>query len=419
MQVREYDCVVIGGGAAGLAAAEAAGKKGLRIALVERDNRLGGVLHQCIHNGFGIHYLKKDISGPEFAEYFTGKVHDINGIDVFLDTTILNVELDGSVKSFYGYSDRYGMIVFKAAAAVLATGCRERNRGNIAIPGSRPSGVYTAGLAQYLVNIEGYIPGKEVVIVGSGDIGLIMARRMVWVGSRVAAVIEINRYPAGLTRNIVQCIHDFDIPLYLSHEVIKIHGKERIKGVDVAPRENGILREEKAFYISCDTLLLAVGLVPDNQIVKNMSAELNPVTEGPVVDANLMTNVKGVFACGNALHVHDLVDWVAEEAGRCGTNVAKYLGKKVPEKQYGVTSGANVRYVVPNFYMQEGENKLYLRSLIVKNQAEIVCRIDGRIFKKKRINHVQPSEMVSITLNAIELGDLLPQKKNILEISIE
>jgi pyruvate/2-oxoglutarate dehydrogenase complex dihydrolipoamide dehydrogenase (E3) component len=297
-------------------------------------------------------------------------------------------------------------------------GCRERNRGNVRIPGSRPAGVYTAGLAQRLVNIEGYIPGKEVVIIGSGDIGLIMARRMSWVGCKVKAVVEIMPYPAGLTRNIVQCLQDFNIPLYLSSQTTNIYGNDRVEGVEVTPMENGITLPEKKFRIDCDTVLLSVGLIPENELSKDAGVELNGTTNGPLVDSSLMTNVDGVFACGNVLHVHDLVDWVAEESRRAGSFAAEWLRGERPLTQIRVKAGSNVRYVNPGKFNPRRDNNIYMRSMIVKNDAVLELRLDNRVIKSVKKGHVQPSEMINITLGPRDLEGVNVGPDSVLEFSI-
>jgi len=319
----------------------------------------------------------------------------------------------------YGYSRRYGILQLRARSVILAMGCRERNRGNIGIPGTRPAGVYTAGLAQRLINIEGLVPGRRAVVVGSGDIGLIMARRLSWVGTEVLAVVEIQPYPSGLTRNIVQCLHDFSIPLYLSHVVAEIYGRDRVSGVRVAPLADGRPDEGKAFHLECDTILLSVGLIPDNEISKKLGVELSPETGGPIVDAGHMSSVEGVFACGNVLHVHDLVDWVSEEAETCGANAAAYLEGTYARQQCRVAPGANVHYVIPGRYFPEAANRLYLRPLIVKNQAELLVTLDGEPVKRKRLPHVQPSEMVSLTLEPEELASGAGREGRLLEVSIQ
>ncbi len=412
-----YDAVVVGGGSAGMAASSEIAAGGLRVAVVERENELGGVLNQCIHNGFGLHYFKEDLTGPEYAEVFVDRIGGAKNIDVFLETTVMDVTGDLE-KTVYGFSKPHGILKIKTRALVLAMGCRERNRGNIGIPGTRPSGIFTAGLAQRLVNVEGYIPGRRTVIIGSGDIGLIMARRMAWVGAEVVGVIEIQPYPSGLTRNIVQCLNDFGIPLYLSHVVSMIYGKDRVEAVEVTPVENGVPDYRKSFKLDCDTVLLSVGLVPDNELSKKFGVLLNPETGGPFVDAGLMTSVEGVFACGNVLHVHDLVDWVTDESERCGKSLIEYLESRYEHKQYRVFSGANVKYVLPNKYAPSRENKLYLRPLVVKNHADLVVKLDGEIVKQKRLAHVQPSEMLGFTIGPGELAGVSDFNENRLEVSI-
>jgi pyruvate/2-oxoglutarate dehydrogenase complex dihydrolipoamide dehydrogenase (E3) component len=322
-------------------------------------------------------------------------------------------------KVLYCYSSQWGILKIVAQVLVLAMGCRERNRGNIRIPGDRPAGVYTAGLAQRLVNIEGYIPGKDIVIIGSGDIGLIMARRMSWVGCKVHAVVEILPYPSGITRNIVQCLHDFDIPLYLSHLTTRIIGKDRVEAVEITPLENGALIPEKAFTIPCDTVLLSVGLVPENELSKMAGVELHPMTNGPVVNSKLMTSVPGIFACGNVLHVHDLVDYVVEESRRAGQNAAEWLKGKKAEQEVRVKAGPNIRYTAPMKVDVTGSNKLYMRPLIVKNSAVLEVRINNQVVKTVKKNHVQPSEMIMLDLNAADLEQALRAPDPVVEIALQ
>lgn len=403
MKELTYDAVVIGGGAAGMAAARELDAAGCSCAIVEREERLGGILGQCIHNGFGLIEFNEELTGPEFAERMEERVRG-TGVAVYTGATVMEVDAAPEIKSLFCYSASFGVIRLNARAIVLAMGCRERNRGNIRIPGDRPAGVYTAGLAQRLVNIEGFVPGRNVVVIGSGDIGLIMARRMSWIGCKVHAVVEILPYPSGLTRNIVQCLHDFGIPLYLSHLTTRIIGRERVEGVEITPIENGALMHEKSFVIPCDTVLLSVGLVPENELSKDAGVELNPMTNGPVVDSMLMTSVPGVFACGNVLHVHDLVDYVVEEAKRAGANVARWLKGERPQAEARIKAGPNVRYVAPSRADPSKDNKIYLRSLVVKNEASLEIRVNNRVVRTVKKAHIQPSEMLSVDVSRADLA---------------
>ncbi|MCA1755669.1 MAG: NAD(P)/FAD-dependent oxidoreductase [Spirochaeta sp.] len=388
MQERTYDVAVIGGGAAGMAAAVEVRRQGLSCAIVERENQLGGILMQCIHNGFGVQEFKQELSGPEFAEEFMDLVADAN-TDVFLSTTVDSIE-----------ESEHGKELFCS-------------------PGTRPAGVFTAGLAQRLVNVEGYIPGKNVVIVGSGDIGLIMARRMTWVGAKVHGVVEIQPYPAGLTRNIVQCLNDFKIPLYLSHVVSRIDGQNRVEKVTVSPLVNGIPDEEQSFEIPCDTLLLSVGLVPENELSENAGVDISPITSGAVVDSTMMTSIPGIFSCGNVLHVHDLADYAAEEARRTGAYAVAWIQNKKPNRQVRIKAGANVRYVSPGMINPESPDKMYLRTLIVKNNAQLVMKVNNTIVKEKKLSHVQPSEMVSVKLTPKDVENWTLEPDSILEVSVQ
>jgi len=417
MRELQYDAVVIGGGAAGMAAALELDSEGFSCAIIDREDHLGGILMQCIHNGFGLHEFSEELTGPEFAERFIERVIK-SKIAVFLDTTVTQFSSENSsVKETFCVSPS-GVMRIKSRAVLLAMGCREKNRGNVRIPGSRPAGVYTAGLAQRLVNIEGYIPGREIVIIGSGDIGLIMARRMSWVGCKVKAVVEIMPYPAGITRNIVQCLNDFDIPLYLSSQTTNIFGNDRVEGVEITPIENGVPVYGKKFRIDCDTVLLSVGLVPENELSKKAGVELNSVTNGPLVDSGLMTNIDGVFACGNVLHVHDLADWVCEESRRAGRFASAWLRGERPGIQIRVKAGQHVRYVNPSRIAPDRENIIYLRSMIVKNDALIELRLDNSLFRSKKERHVQPSEMISIRLGPDDFKSFDNKPDSILEFSI-
>jgi thioredoxin reductase len=417
-----YDAVVIGGGAAGMAAALELEAEGFSCAIIEREDHLGGILMQCIHNGFGLHEFSEELTGPEFAGRFIDRVTN-SKIAVYTNTTVTRfAALDSqsvsvSSKELFCVSPS-GIMRIQCSAAVLAMGCRERNRGNVRIPGSRPAGIFTAGLAQRLVNIEGYIPGKEVVIIGSGDIGLIMARRMTWVGCKVKAVVEIMPYPAGLTRNIVQCLRDFDIPLYLSSQTTGIFGNDRVEGVEITPMENGVPVPDRSFRIDCDTVLLSVGLVPENELSAAAGVELNAVTNGPAVDSCLMTNMDGVFACGNVLHVHDLVDWVCEESRRAGRFAAQWLRGERPALQIRTKAGSNVRYVNPVRVARERENQVYLRSMVVKNDAVLELRLDNRIIRSIKQRHVQPSEMISVKIGPKDFEGQEVNSDSVLEFSI-
>ena len=327
------DVAVIGAGAAGLAAAAECAARGLSVAAIDREERPGGILRQCIHNGFGVRYFKEELTGPEYADRVMRRAADA-GAEFLVGTTVTDVKRskDGSF-SLLLLSAADGVTRLRTRAVILAMGCRERNRGNLAIPGSRPAGVFTAGCAQKLLNVDGMLPGKTAVIVGSGDIGLIMARRLCWSGVEVKAVVEIMPNPSGLTRNVVQCLEDFNIPLYLEHAVVSINGRERVESVDAAPLKDGVPQLEKTFRLPCDTVLFSVGLIPENELARKLGVELNPATGGALVDSDCQTSVPGVFAGGNVLHVHDLVDFVSEEAERAARAAAAYLaGAPAPER---------------------------------------------------------------------------------------
>ena len=406
---RSVDAIVIGGGAAGLAAASEISQAGFQALVVDREPALGGILRQCIHNGFGLQEFEEELTGPEYAERYVEEA-DQYRIDRVTSTTALAIrsvaadtprDAQGFLTTLLSKGRGVGHV--RSRAVVLAMGSRERNRGSIQIPGARPAGVMTAGAAQRLINMEGMIPGTRAVIVGSGDIGLIMARRMKLIGADVEAVIEIQPVPSGINRNIVQCLDDFGIPLYLGHVVTNIHGRARVTGVTVAPIENGVPRADRSFRIDCDTVLLSVGLIPENELSRELGVALHAQTNGPIVDSSLMTSVRGVFAGGNVLHIHDLVDYVAEESRRCGRSVAAYLNGDAATAQVPIASGSNVRYVVPGSVRVGATSKHYLRSMIAKVGAKVEVTVDGEVVQTAREHHVQPSEMISIEIDGKSL----------------
>ena len=398
----EVDALVVGGGAAGMATASELAKRGYTPLVVDREKALGGVLRQCIHNGFGIHEYGEELTGPEYAERY---VEEVGAADIrtLAATTVLGIERDGDRFVTRMLSREGGLEYVSSRAVALAMGSRERNRGSIQIPGTRPAGVMTAGAAQRLINIEGFIPGRRAVVIGSGDIGLIMARRFKLIGSDVEAVIEIQPVPSGINRNIVQCLDDFSIPLYLGHVVTRIHGRDRVSGVTVAPLENGVPRSDRSFFIECDTVLLSVGLIPENELSRELGVQLHSQTNGPLVNSRLMTSIPGVFASGNVLHIHDLVDFVAEESRRCGQAAADYLDGQEPPPEAELVAGSNVRYIAPGRIRTDGKNRLYLRSMIARVGATVEVRCGDTVVKKAKQHHVQPSEMISISLDGTKI----------------
>lgn len=400
--------VIVGGGPAGLAAAVAAYDAGERdILVLEREPQLGGILNQCIHNGFGLHTFKEELTGPEYADRYVQQLLE-RKIEYKLNATVLDVSPE-KVVTYVSAED--GLVSVAAQAIILACGCRERPRGAINIAGMRGAGVYSAGTAQKLVNIDGYLPGREVVILGSGDIGLIMARRMTFEGAHVKAVVELMPYSSGLNRNIVQCLNDFDIPLYFSHTVVEIKGGDRVTGVVVAEVDEKLRpKKETEQLIECDTLLLSVGLLPENELAKNAQVVLSPTTGGAVVDENLMTSVDGVFECGNVLHVHDLVDFVSAEATNAGQRAVMYLNGANPCKdKIVVKCTGGVRYSVPTVLNRDEETHAQSFKMRVGNvfrKVELAVFADGvKVFGRKR-PVVTPGEMENITLTAEQMSVL-------------
>ena len=398
------ELVIIGGGPAGMSSAISAYENGIRdILILERDDKLGGILRQCIHNGFGLHKFGEELTGPEYAWRYEQRVREL-GINFKLNTMVLSVSEDKTVTAT---NSEDGIFTIRAKAIILAMGCRERSKGALNIAGTRPAGIYSAGTAQKLVNMEGYMPGKSVVILGSGDIGLIMVRRMTLEGAKVKAVCELMPYSGGLSRNIEQCLNDFDIPLKLSHTVVEIHGRERVEGVTIAKvgsDRRPISGTEE--FIECDTLLLSVGLIPENELSKGADISLDRITGGAVVDQDRQTNCEGIFACGNVLHVHDLVDFVSEEAEIAGRSAADYIINKSKDKtSIPVTSDGKIRYTVPQVITKVCDVTVYFRVADVYRNVNI-CVYDGenKMFSKKKVK-VNPGEMESITLKESMLKD--------------
>lgn len=403
-----YDIVIVGGGPAGLAAAVSAKENGIdSILILERDKELGGILNQCIHNGFGLHTFKEELTGPEYAGRFIEKVKKLD-IEYLLNTMVMDINQDKVVTAM---NREDGLFEIQAKAIILAMGCRERPRGALNIPGYRPAGIFSAGTAQRLVNMEGYLPGREVVILGSGDIGLIMARRMTLEGAHVKVVAELMPYSGGLKRNIVQCLEDFGIPLKLSHTVVDIDGKDRVKGITLAQvdeKNKPIPGTEE--YIPCDTLLLSCGLIPENELSRGIGIDMEPITNGPVVNESLETSMEGVFACGNVLHVHDLVDYVSEEAAMAGKNAVRYIKGEMANDatKIHIVATEGVRYTVPKYICPENmEDSLVLRfrvGRVYKNCYVSVYFDNERIIRRKH-PVMAPGEMEEIKLLKAKLQE--------------
>lgn len=406
--MKEYDIVVIGGGPAGLAAAIAAKESGTdSVLILERDKELGGILNQCIHNGFGLHTFKEELTGPEYADRFIRKAMELQ-IEYRLSTMVMDISPQKKVTAM---NREEGLFEIQAKAVILAMGCRERPRGALNIPGYRPAGIYSAGTAQRLVNMEGFLPGREVVILGSGDIGLIMARRMTLEGAKVKVVAELMPYSGGLKRNIVQCLDDYGIPLKLSHTVVDIKGKERVEGVTLAQvdEKSRPIPGTEEFY-ACDTLLLSVGLIPENELSGGMGVEMNPVTSGPRVNESLETSLEGVFACGNVLHVHDLVDFVSQEAAAAGKNASAYVKGLIAGQKKETDDGSDeisiiatqgVRYTVPctirPAHMEDALTVRFRVGNVYKNCYTSVYFGEERVLHRKR-PVMAPGEMESVVL---------------------
>lgn len=401
MKKFEVDIAIIGGGAAGLSAAAKCAGKGRKIIIIERSASVGGVLNQCIHSGFGLHYFREELTGPEYAARLQDRLRTAE-VEIMTESSVVKITKGTTGHCLSVYSAADGIMRIEAAAVILAMGCRERCRGNIGIPGVRSAGVFNAGFAQQLINTEGYLPGTRVVIVGSGDIGLIMARRLTWSGIKVECVVEIMPYPAGLSRNIAQCLEDFNIPLYLSHTVTEICGNGRVTGVKTAPLVDGKPDLSREKYIECDTVLFSVGLVPENELAREYGIEIDPVTGGAVVNDCMMTNKEGIFACGNVLHVHDLADFVSQEAEMAAASAVACCEGNLPAESRGyVIAGEGVRYAIPQRFTPGREIHFFIRSAFVADSTVLAVKDGmGNEIYSKHLRYVKPAEMISFEIPA-------------------
>ncbi len=413
--MRDVELVIVGGGPAGMCAAVSAYNAGVKdILVLERDSNLGGILQQCIHNGFGLHRFKEELTGPEYASRCEESLRELP-VKIQCDTMVTDISKE---KIITAVSSENGIEKIRAKAVILAMGCRERPRGALNIPGTRPAGIFSAGTAQKYVNMMGYMPGKSVVILGSGDIGLIMARRMTLEGAKVKAVCEVMPYSGGLARNIQQCLNDFDIPLLLSHTVTKIHGNERVTGVTVSEvdeKMKPVKGTEK--YFECDTLLLSVGLVPENELSKSAGLEMDSVTRGCFVDQNRETDIPGIFACGNVLHVHDLADFVSEEGEIAGKSAAEYIKDNLERKtKVPVKTDGNVRYSVPQFVTDTTDDiRLYYRVGKIFSDVKVIIEADGNVIAEQKKKKVVPGEMQFVQLKA----GIIPENTSEIKVRID